>query len=62
MEGMSLEVMDHIEEMQKKMTMMQEQMKRNMELMVKSKNLNTIIVNAEESCILLIKIIFYYNF
>lgn len=40
MEGISLEVMDHIEEMQKKMSMMQEQMRRNMELMVKSKNLN----------------------
>jgi len=39
LDGISVEVMDHIEQMQKKMTMMQEQMRRNMELMVKSKNL-----------------------
>jgi len=37
-DSIPIEVMDHIEEMQKKMNMMQEQMRRNMELMLKSRS------------------------
>jgi hypothetical protein len=52
MDGISLEVMDHIEEMQKKMNMMQEQMRRNMELMVKSKNsTQASFINSDEPSI-----------
>ncbi len=40
MDGINTGIMDHIEEMQKKMTMMQEQMRRNMEMMMKSKMVN----------------------
>ena len=50
--------MDHIEEMQKKMNMMQEQMRRNMELMVKSKNLKQpSFIHDDEPSILIVEVI-----